>query len=271
MTKSTFWALLLLLFVSINTSGANYQVDVEDCRFVLDSSTKTAYVQKFIGPSSRKTVNIPDNIMYEDGKTYKVNAIGDCAFMESNVVTVNMPSTIKSIGACAFMNCPRFSKGKTLTINEGITTIGMEAFSGGLMTGVQLPSTLKKLDEAAFRDSKIKTVTFTKLSNELSIGDFAFEDCAGLQSIAIPSKTTSLGYGAFSGCTSLASVTLPSTVTKIQSRCFEHCTALTSFAIPAGVTTLGDCVFMSLHSVKQCQHSKFSQEDWTAGIPELRA
>lgn len=246
MTKSSIVTFVTLLLCSMGIAAANYQVDLEDCRYVLDSSTKKAYVQKFIGPSSRKTVTIPDNIMYiEDGKTYTVNAIGDCAFYETNVVTVNMPTTIKTIGACAFMNCPRFCKGKSLVINEGVTSIGMEAFSGGLMTSVELPSSLTLLGEAAFRDSKVKTVTFAKLKNDLKIGDFAFENCTALTSIAIPSKTTSLGYGAFSGCTLLASASIPATVTKIQSRCFEHCKALSSFAIPSGVTTLGDCVFMS--------------------------
>lgn len=157
MTKSCVIALAMLLLGSSISWAKLYQLDLGDCRYVLDSDTKKAYVQKFIGPSSRKTVTIPDNIMNaEDGKTYTVNSIGDCAFMESNVVTVEMPTTIKTIGACAFMNCPRFCKGKTLTIGEGVTTIGMEAFSGGLMTSVTFPSSLKMIDEAAFRGSKSK-------------------------------------------------------------------------------------------------------------------
>lgn len=242
--------LAVCLFTSLVMSAANYQVEIGDCRYALDSSTRKAYVMQFIGPTSRKTVTIPDNIMYEDGKTYTVNKIGECAFMESNVVTVNMPSTIREIGACAFQDCPRFSKGKVLIIPEGIQTIGMEAFKGCLMTGVEFPSSLKLLDEAAFEGTKIASVKFSKLKNDLTIGDFAFEDCTSLTEVAIPSKTVSLGYAAFSGCSALTTVSIPATLKKIQTFCFEYCKALTTVSLASGVTTIGTGAFRSCVSFK---------------------
>lgn len=72
-----FGTLAVCLFTSLVMSAANYQIEIGDCRYALDSSTRKAYVMKFIGPTSRKTVTIPDNIMYEDGKTYTVNKIGE--------------------------------------------------------------------------------------------------------------------------------------------------------------------------------------------------
>lgn len=245
-----FCTLAVGIFISMAMSAANYQIEIGDCRYALDSSTRKAYVMQFIGPTSRKTVTIPDNIMYEDGKTYTVNKIGDCAFMETNVVTVNMPATIREIGACAFQDCPRFSKGKVLVIPEGVQTIGMEAFKGCLMTGVELPSTLKLMDQAAFEGTKIASVKFSKLKNDLTIGDFAFEDCTSLTEVSIPSKTVTLGYAAFSGCSALTTVSVPATVKKIPTFCFEYCKALSAVSLASGITTIGTGAFRSCVSLK---------------------
>lgn len=64
----------------------------------------------------------------------------------------------------------------TVTIPEGITGIGKEAFSGQSITSVTLPSTLT------------------------SIGESAFARCSSLTSIEIPSSVTSIGEWAFRGC-----------------------------------------------------------------------
>jgi hypothetical protein len=43
----------------------------------------------------------------------------------------------------------------------------------------------------------------------MSIGDYAFQYCSSLMSIALPAGLTSLGPGAFYGCSSMASIDLP--------------------------------------------------------------
>jgi len=42
-----------------------------------------------------------------------------------------------------------------------------------------------------------------------SIGDYAFQYCSSLMSIALPAGLTSFGPGAFYGCSSMASIDLP--------------------------------------------------------------
>ncbi len=245
MTKKLYSIIAALLLCSMSAAAALYQVEDADCRYVLDSSTKKASVQKFIGPSSRKTVTIPDNILSDDGKTYKVTAIDECAFMGSNVVTVNFPTTIKTIGDCAFQDCPRFFKGKSLVLPSGLTSIGMEAFSGCKFTGVTIPASVTSIGESAFSGSSLKSVTFDSRSSNLKIGAFAFKKCTALTSVTLPNKTTSLGQAAFSGCTALASASFPATLTKLPSLCFEDCSALSSFNIASGVTTIGWAAFMN--------------------------
>lgn len=50
-------------------------------------------------------INIPDTVLYKD-KKYAVTMIGDNAFENSKMlVSIKIPSTVKSIGSAAFKNC----------------------------------------------------------------------------------------------------------------------------------------------------------------------
>lgn len=76
-----------------------------------------------------------------------------------------------------------------------------------------------------------------------SIGGWAFTDCTGLTSIAIPGSVTSIGSSAFSGCTGLTSITILDSVTSIGSSAFEDCTGLTSITLSGSVTSIGQSAF----------------------------
>ena len=82
----------------------------------------------------------------------------------------------------------------------------------------------------------------TEYSVEI-IGDKAFRDCSGLNSITIPNTVTSIGDIAFSGCTGLASINIPNSVTSIGEYAFGDCTSLTSIDIPNSVTSIGKGAF----------------------------
>ena len=76
-----------------------------------------------------------------------------------------------------------------------------------------------------------------------SIGDNAFQQCAGLTSVTIPNSVTEIGEQAFWYCTGLTSVTIPNSVTTIGRDAFNRCTGLTSVTIPNSVTTMGESAF----------------------------
>lgn len=88
----------------------------------------------------------------------------------------------------------------SVTIEEGVTTIGELAFSG-----------CESLTSVTMGDS----VT--------TIGDWAFSRCASLRSIIIPDSVITIGYEAFKRCTSLTSVTIPDSVTSIGNYAFYKC------------------------------------------------
>ena len=76
-----------------------------------------------------------------------------------------------------------------------------------------------------------------------SISQYAFMNCASLESITIPDNVTSIGEHAFQYCESLTSITIPHGVTKINTWTFFECTSLTSITIPDSVTEIGAGAF----------------------------
>lgn len=74
----------------------------------------------------------------------------------------------------------------------------------------------------------------------------AFENCAALTSINIPSTVTSIEGSAFNHCINLVSVNIPQSITYIPSYAFNDCSKLTSITIPNRVTGIGSDAFVSI-------------------------
>lgn len=63
------------------------------------------------------------------------------------------------------------------------------------------------------------------------VGEGAFKNCIGLQSVVIPDSVTKIWSSAFGVCTSLKSIVIPDSVTKIGWSVFSYCTSLQSISI----------------------------------------
>ena len=109
---------------------------------------------------------------------------------------------------------------KKVVINNGVTSIGNEAFDGcTALTSVTIPNSVTSIENSTF------------------------DGCTGLTSIEIPNSVTSIGNYAFYGCTGLTSITIGNGVTSIGDYAFGDCKGLTSFTIPNSVTSIGLCAF----------------------------
>ena len=121
-----------------------------------------------------------------------------------------------------------------------VTSIGIYAFEGRVLTNVTIPNSVTSIGISAFEGCDLTSITIP--NSVINIGGSAFK-CCSLTSVIIPNSVTTIGSYAFENCTGLTSVTIGNSVTNIGNYAFERCTGLTSVTIPNSVTTIGDYAF----------------------------
>ena len=183
---------------------------------------------------------IPATVSY-GGTDYEVTGIGERAFYGSNnLVSIEFPDFIKSIGSYAFANCIGLT---SVSLPEGVTEMTMGTFIGctGLVS-VSFPSNLKSFGTGTFEGCTGLT-SLSLPENLTDTGWGAFRDCIGLVSVNFPSGLTNIGRETFWGCTNLPSVDLPENLASIGDDAFYTCSSLASIDLPASLSSLGAGVF----------------------------
>ena len=134
------------------------------------------------------------------------------------------------------------------TVSDGtdatylVTSIGYKAFYWSKVVSVELPASIKTIQEQGFYS--MDNLASIKLNKGLqTIGRYGLAYNKLLTSVEIPEGVTELGYSAFFGCYALANITLPSSLRTIGGSCFYKC-AFTKIDIPAGLETLGKSAFL---------------------------
>ena len=135
-------------------------------------------------------------------------------------------------------------------IPYGITTIGDEAFARQSVYEVHFPSTLTRIESAAFYDTwHLSSVVIPSSVNY--IGNGAFEDCRDLETAYISSAPSYLGTAIFLGCGNLRQVQLPYGIKEIPQSMFHNCYKLTSIEIPSSVESIGGFAFTDCSSLRK--------------------
>ena len=125
---------------------------------------------------------------------------------------------------------------KTVVINNGVTTIGDNAFFNCTsLTTIEIPDSVTTIGDYAFAICT-SLVSVTIPGSVTTIGECAFSDCEKLTSITIPQSVTTIGECAFSNCEKLTSITIPQSVTSIGYYAFSSCTELTEIKVAEGNT-----------------------------------
>ncbi len=127
--------------------------------------------------------------------------------------------------------------------NYKVTVLGRSLFNGKDVTSVEIPDTVKEIQDYAFSSNRsLKSVKLPK--NLETIGTNAFFNCSSLESIELPASLKEIGVYAFSAA-GLKSVTIPEskTLTKLDQYVFFQCQELTEVTLPATVTSIAENTF----------------------------
>ena len=167
---------------------------------------------------------------------------------------------------------------QTLIVEEGVTSIGKNAFSDFYgLSSVSLPNTLVSIGSHAFWScDDLYSITIPSSVTDLSEDAFLYSNLTsliveegnpvydsrnncnaiirtssneliiGCGSTSISNSVTSIGEYAFYGCRRLSSVEIPNSVTTIGRTAFAGCWNLISLTIPNSVTSIGE------HAFREC-------------------
>ena len=157
----------------------------------------------------------------------------------SNLKSITIPNGVTTIGDGAFSSCANLA---SVTIGDGVKSIGEGAFEEcSNLTSVNITDVAAWCD-ISFDGQFANPFTYANnlyVNGELvadlvipdgvtTIGDYAFYNIDCLTSITIPNSVTTIGHYAFSSCGNLASVTIGDGVKSIGFTAFAACSNLTS-------------------------------------------
>lgn len=171
------------------------------------------YNRSLVGFTGAANENLTIPATFTKGIQYNVIGIKGNAFMNcSNLTSVTVPDSVKSIATGAFRGC------------TGLTSI-------------TLPNSITEISDYTFY--KCSSLNTINLPNTItSIGSMAFSDCVGLKSITISNGVKTIGGNVFSGCTGMTEINIPNSVETIDSYAFKGCTALKTINVDAYKDTI---------------------------------
>lgn len=160
-----------------------------------------------------------------------------------------------------------------IVVEDGITNIGTHAFRGSKAYNVSIASSVKIINNDAFREcANITSVTIPE--GVITVGERVFQGCSNLKNVTFPSSIENVGAGTFYNCQELRSVkffpsdknvtigdniftgswylsdlTLPTKIDSIGDGMFQSCMSLFYLTIPQGVQSIGANAFTNCSSL----------------------
>lgn len=188
-------------------------------------------------------------------------------YAQSTLKTIDLPASVKDIRYGAFSYCGYLER---VTIREGVTDIGSQAFYGCAIKEFTIPNSVTKVSSEAFGNCKSLEKLYVGCGVTF-FGSSAFENCEKLKEVYItdlkawcnitfsgyaPHQTTAvnpLSYGAtlYLNEEPVTDVVIPEGVTTLQDGVFFGCSSLESVTIPEQVNEIGSQVFNECLNLKK--------------------
>lgn len=240
---------LFLFFLCLRAMGQSF---VSNGIVYGVTSEQTVEVQPYynlLNNAYSGPVVIPQTVEH-DGITYTVTALAESAFEYcSNVSSMTLPATVRSIGPYCFYNC-NFT---TLQLPDSLRTLGNHAFLYSSISSLHLPACFEEYEDCAFWARNLSSITVDE-DNPIyrSIGGWLYskdsltllivpDGVTGI--INVPSYVRHIGKEAFGFNSHTTSVSLPEGLESIGAFAFNCCESVNNIVIPSTVTSIGICPF----------------------------
>ncbi len=190
----------------------------EDCvnltRVAIPSSVLSIWSKAFESCSNLAAVTIPNSVF----------SIGDEVFMQcARLTTITFPNRVVGIGIGVCQSCANLVE---VRLGSGVVFLGSDAFAN-------CPRLLNiEVDGLNANYSSVNGVLYNKKRTAL-----VQYPCGKAGSYVIPSTVIAIANDAFENCAKLPGILIPSGVSSMGS--FGGCSSLTSVIIGSGVTNLG--------------------------------
>lgn len=198
----------------IQDAKASIKSSIENKGVSVPSSAKLDTYASYIssiegGGGGTQSFKYVDNTEFDDyGRLTKMRFIGSNvpmnAFRYMPIEYAELTDSVTSIGDYAFQNCDI----KSINIPNGITMIGTGVFNNCLsLTSIEIPNSVTSIGSNAF--AGCSSLTSLNIPNGVtSIGNYAISRCYNLRSIDIASSVNSIETYAFQNCSGLTNVTI---------------------------------------------------------------
>ncbi len=197
----------------------------------------------------------------------------------TSITSVQLPSSLQSVGDYAFYNC--WNLDGSITLGDAVIEVGDKAFGGcEKVNALTVGKNVEFIGEDAFGSGQESSTgywvprmrPFSLIWNArhckscgnldysnmimLTIGDeveilpnrFA-ESANRTSTINIPASVRVIGSNAFSSCNFITSLTLPNTIREIGDEAFKYCSRMTDVTLPDSLTTIGSGAFSRCYNL----------------------
>ncbi|MCD8201525.1 MAG: leucine-rich repeat domain-containing protein [Clostridia bacterium] len=182
--------------------------------------------------------------------------MGDVRDREDAITVLTSNTTLKSltieegvtsIGKCAFAGCEAL---ETVVMADTVTKIGDYAFSGDTaMESLTLSGSLEEIGMWAFYKCPFETLELP--DSLVTMGKYSFNSCNGLTAVEIPSSVVTMNKGVFRSCKSLTSAVIRGNEkegTSVGSHVFNGCSSLVCVTLAGHISYIGQYTFGSCSS-----------------------
>lgn len=217
--------------------------------------------------------NIKDSAFYNTGHLQNLNfstapksgvdlIIGDNAFYNCRVTSLELPSNLKSIGDNGFygdsslyiylnyssyLNKYPDYKQSALILPDSLESIGSYAFFYHTwINDLYIPNSVKEIGAYGFHRVTAEKIEFESNSKLTRLSEYVFANCTKVTDIVLPDSLEYIDSYALSSMSAITSITLPNSMKVVGSYGIHSNSKLTEIILNEGLLVLEDYAFSTL-------------------------